>query len=442
MAKKAKSTWVCSSCNATTGGWFGRCSSCGAWGTIEEHTDATAAPNRVVLGAGSSEARVIAATDAEEVANAHPRRPTTVAELDRVLGGGLVHGSVVLLGGAPGIGKSTLLLQACAGLANSDATVLYASGEESVGQIAQRAQRLQAQHDRLLLLSETRVEAILDAARDRAPAVLILDSVQTVYSDATDGLPGNVGQIRAVTAQLISYAKTTGTPVIMVGHVTKEGQLAGPRLLEHMVDTVLSFDGDETRALRMLRATKNRFGSTQELGVFEMTGEGLRGIDNPSEAFLSQRETPAIGACVTATLEGSRPLLVEVQALLGTTPGGSPRRTCVGADPSRLAMLLAVLDRHAGLYVIDQDVFVNVAGGLRLTEPAADLAVMLAVAGSHRRTPVAAGTLALGEVGLTGELRTVPRLEARISESQRLGFRRVLVPAGRKIPRAPRGVEI
>ena len=441
MAKKSKSSWVCSACGNVTRGWFGRCNACDAWGTIEE-VHAAATPDRVVLREGAGAAEVIPATDATDVARAHPRLPTTVKELDRVLGGGLVHGSVVLLGGPPGIGKSTLLLQACAGLAREGGEVLYASGEESVGQIANRAARLEAQHASLLLVSETRIEAILEATRARRPAALIVDSVQTVYSDQTDGLPGNVGQIRAVTAQLISFAKTSGTPVIMVGHVTKDGQLAGPRLLEHMVDTVLAFDGDEERALRMLRSSKNRFGSTHELGVFEMTSEGLRGIANPSEAFLSDRETPAVGACVTATLEGTRPLLLEIQALLGSTPGGSPRRTCVGADSARLAMLLAVLDRHAGLYVIDQDVFVNVAGGLRLTEPAADLAMLLAVAGSHRRAPLRAGTLAIGEVGLTGELRSVPRMEARIQESHRLGFSRVIAPPTRKPGNLPAGIEV
>jgi len=442
MAKKAKSSWSCTACGNTTGGWFGRCTSCGAWNTIVERTDAQASPDRVVLSHGNDVGRVFKSTNAEEETGNNPRLKTSIQELDRVLGGGLVHGSVVLVGGPPGIGKSTLLLQACAGLAAGGATVLFASGEESVSQIADRAARLGAKHERLLLLAETRVESIIEATKKHTPRVLIVDSVQTVYSDLTEGLPGNVGQIRAVTAQLISYAKSSGVPVIMVGHVTKDGQLAGPRLLEHMVDAVLSFDGDEARALRMLRATKNRFGSTQELGVFEMTGDGLSPIENPSEAFLTQRDEAATGACVTSTLEGSRPLLLEVQALLGPSPGGSPRRTCVGADPARLAMLLAVLDRHAGLFAVDQDVFVNIAGGLKLTEPAADLAVLLAVASSHKRVPLAPNMVALGEVGLTGELRAVPRVEARIAESHRLGYSTLIVPHARKRPASPKGLRL
>lgn len=391
----------------------------------------------VLAKPGEAGARAVPVSDAQATAASEERVQTGIGELDRVLGGGLVPGSLVLLGGSPGIGKSTLILQACGGLVATGArTVLYASGEESVAQVAGRAARLrdgafQPADDRLLLLAETRVEAILDAAREHRPDLLVVDSIQTVYSDAQDGLPGNLSQIRSVTGHLLSFAKTRNVPVIVVGHVTKDGQLAGPRLLEHMVDAVLSFEGDEERAIRMLRASKNRFGSTAELGVFEMTGVGLREIDNPSEAFLADHPGDAIGSAVTASLEGSRPLLLEVQALLGPSPGGSPRRTCVGADPARLAMLLAVLDRHAGLFVVDLDVFVNVAGGLRLSEPAADLAVLLAVASSHVRKPIPQGTVVVGEVGLTGELRRVPRLEERLAEASRLGFDRAIVPAGR-----------
>ncbi len=434
MAKKPKSRWVCTACGATTSGWFGKCPSCEGWNTIEEELAATESVDRVVLSPGGKTGEVVASTQAAERAESLPRLHSGIAELDRVLGGGLVPGSVTLVGGAPGIGKSTLLLQACAGLAAGGQRVLYASGEESVAQVGTRARRLGAATDALLLMAETRSEAILEAAVEHSPAIIVVDSIQTVYSDTQEGLPGNVSQIRAVTAQLVSHAKSRAVPVLIVGHVTKDGQLAGPRVLEHMVDAVLSFDGDEERATRLLRATKNRFGSTQELGVFEMSGDGLREIANPSEAFLSERPEGAVGSCVTATLEGSRPLLLEIQALLGPSPGGSPRRTCVGADPTRVAMLLAVLDRHASHFVLDQDVFVNVAGGLRISEPAADLAALLAVASSHRRVPLPAGTVAIGEVGLTGELRRVPRLEARLQESARLGFTRVLVPRLKKKP--------
>jgi DNA repair protein RadA/Sms len=435
VAKKAKTRWVCTACGATTSGWFGKCPSCDGWNTIEEETVRTQATDRVVLSEGGREGRAVPSSQATAQSESMPRLGTSITELDRVLGGGLVPGSVTLLGGAPGIGKSTLLLQACAGLARGGHTVLYASGEESVAQVASRAQRLDAAHDALLLLAETRSEAILDATTAASPGVVVVDSIQTVYSADQDGLPGNVSQIRAVTAQLVSHAKSRGVPVVIVGHVTKDGQLAGPRLLEHMVDAVLSFEGDEERATRLLRATKNRFGSTQELGVFEMSGEGLRQIPNPSEAFLSERPEGAVGSCVTATLEGSRPLLLEVQALLGPSPGGSPRRTCVGADQARVAMLLAVLDRHADLFVLDQDVFVNVAGGMRLSEPAADLAVLLAIASSFRRKPLPGTTVALGEVGLTGELRRVPRFEARLQEAARLGFTRVVAPRLKKAPK-------
>jgi DNA repair protein RadA/Sms len=399
--------------------------------------------DRVVLGkVGGAVALPIG-----EVADDGPRLPTGLGEVDRVLGGGLVAGSVVLVGGPPGIGKSTLLLQVAAALASGERSILYASGEESVGQVASRATRLGAQRERLLLMAETRADAILDAARELAVAgelgAMIVDSVQTVYSTEQEGLPGNVSQIRAVTAQLISFAKQQAVPVIVVGHVTKDGQLAGPRLLEHMVDTVLSFEGDDDRATRLLRATKNRFGSTLELGVFEMGSEGLREIANPSEIFLAQRPTGAPGSCVTVSLQGSRPLLLEVQALLAASPGGGyPRRNCVGIDSNRLAMMLAVLDRHGDQFVLDQDVFVNVTGGMRLQEPAADLAVLLAVASSHRRIALPSDLVALGEIGLTGELRSATRLEVRLAEAARLGFRKAIIAPSPRKPKIPKGLDV
>lgn len=426
---KARSVWVCSSCEESTQGWFGRCPHCGAWNTIEERSQAPEEQDRVVLSTSAGPSPVVAASEAVKHASSLSRLSCGLAEFDRVLGGGLVPGSLTLVGGPPGIGKSTLLLQACADLARKHGPVLYASGEESVAQVGGRAARLGADVPKLLLTAETRVGEILAAANQAKPCVLVVDSVQTVYCEDQDGIPGNVGQIRSVTAKLLSWAKSRGIPVILVGHVTKDGQLAGPRLLEHMVDTVLAFEGDEERAIRILRSTKNRFGSTQELGVFEMTGEGLSPIENPSEAFLGENKAPAIGACVTATLEGSRPLLLEVQALMSTGAGGNPRRTSVGTDNQRLAMLLAVMQRHAGIFTGDQDVFVNVTGGLRLREPAVDLAVLLALASSFRRKPLPEATIAVGEVGLTGELRRVPRLSERLTEAARLGFRRALVPA-------------
>jgi DNA repair protein RadA/Sms len=443
-AKKSSPRWVCQACGAVTSGWFGKCNTCDAWNSIEEELPAPA-PGERKTGA----ARVVASTDAQTEVDTQPRRPCGLNEVDRVLGGGLVPGSVVLLGGPPGIGKSTLLLQASVGLARRSGVVLYASGEESIAQVGARCARLAASHKNLLLMADPRIEEVLAAAEERGKQLgaLIVDSVQTVHSTAQDGLPGNLTQIRAVTGQLVGFAKHHGVPVVVVGHVTKDGQLAGPRLLEHLVDAVLSFEGDEERATRLLRATKNRFGSTQELGVFEMRGDGLREIANPSEAFVTDREAPAIGACVTASLEGSRPLLLEVQALLAAS-FGNPRRTCVGVDPVRLAMLMAVLDRHAGLFVLDQDVFVNVVGGMRLGEPASDLAILLAIASSHRRQPLPPGLLAFGELGLTGELRPTPRTEARLQEAARLGLRRAVLPAGpKKAGRAlrdalPAGVEV
>jgi DNA repair protein RadA/Sms len=439
---KSQSKWACSDCGAVVSGWFGRCPSCGAWNTIAEAVDAPPPPvDRVTLGGAGS--APVAATDAAADADAIPRKRTGLHEVDRVLGGGLVPGSVVLLGGPPGIGKSTLLLQVGAGLARDQGPVLYASGEESVPQVAARARRLGGDVERLMLLAETRIEPILAAAReDLELSALVVDSIQTIYSTEQEGLPGNVSQIRAVTAQLISFAKTRDVPVIVVGHVTKDGQLAGPRVLEHMVDTVLSFEGDEDRATRLLRASKNRFGSTLELGVFEMAGDGLREVSNPSEAFLSERPAASPGSCVTASLEGSRPLLLEVQALLAQSFGANPRRNCVGVDPARLAMLMAVLDRHGDLFVLDHDVFVNVAGGMRLFEPASDLAVLLAVASSHTRRAIPADLVAIGEIGLTGEVRQAVRLELRLQEAARLGFRRALVAPRRQRIEVPAGLEI
>lgn len=443
-AKAPRSRFECRECGAVCQGWFGKCPSCQAWGTIEEVTEAPEPqPGRVTIASGSGSGSPIAMSVAEEAEPA-PRIECGLPEVDRVLGGGLVPGSVVLVGGPPGIGKSTLLLQVGSRLAEKHGTVLYASGEESVGQVSARARRLGSAPHKLLLLADTHVETIVrEAERIEGPlSCVVVDSVQTVYSVAHDGLPGNASQIRAVSAQLIGFAKSRGIPVVLVGHVTKDGQLAGPRLLEHMVDVVLSFEGDDERATRLLRATKNRFGSTMELGVFEMTGTGLSEVENPSEAFLAERPEDAPGSCVTASLEGTRPLLLEVQALLAQSFGGNPRRTCVGVDSTRLAMLMAVLDRHGEVFALDQDVFVNVAGGMRLFEPAADLAVMLAVASSHLRKPLARDCVAIGEIGLTGEIRQAARLEPRLAEAARLGFSRAIVARLRRKPTIPKGLTL
>jgi len=443
MAKASTTRWICSACHAEHSGWFGKCPACNAWNTVEERIK-SAAPDRVMLASGAAAIPI----PIPEVRDEAQRRPSGIIEVDRVLGGGFVAGSVVLLHGAPGIGKSTLLLQIGAAIARRrSGQVLYVSGEESVAQIAGRATRLRADDQGVLLVAETRIEPVLDVARSLTIpgelAMLVVDSIQTVYSNTQEGLPGNVSQIRSVCAQLISFAKQHDVPVVIVGHITKDGQLAGPRVLEHMVDAVLSFEGNDDRATRMLRATKNRFGSTSELGVFEMGEAGLLEIPNPSEVFLAQRPKAAPGSCVTVSLQGSRPLLLEVQALLANAGGGNPRRHCVGADPARLAMLLAVLDRHGDAFVLDQDVFVNVAGGLRLTEPAADLAVLLAVASSHIRKPIPNDLVALGEVGLTGELRQVTYLDARLAEAGRLGFRHAVVAPsiGRELS-APKGLRV
>jgi DNA repair protein RadA/Sms len=431
VTKPKPARWTCTACGAELRAWFGRCPTCQAWNTVEEQAGPPAPEvGRVLLSTTAGEAVPIPVREAMEAAQELLRGCTGLGEVDRVLGGGLVPGSVVLLGGAPGIGKSTLLLQAGAGLAVGGQAVLYGSGEESTAQIAKRAERLGALRDDLFLLSETRIDLLLAAAErlgDRL-AALVIDSIQTVYCEGVEGLPGNVSQIRAVTALLTGFAKRHGIPVIIVGHVTKDGQLAGPRLLEHLVDAVLSFEGDEDHATRLLRAIKNRYGDTQELGVFEMTARGLREVSNPSELLVGDASRQRSGACVTTQVEGARVLLLEVQALLSPPAGGPPRRVCVGVDPSRVAMLLAVLERHAGLSVLDHDVFVNVAGGIRLHDPAGDLGIVLALASSHLRKPLPPGLVAIGEVGLTGELRPAPRLDTRLSEAARLHFSRALAP--------------
>lgn len=420
---RSKTTYVCTECGATSPKWQGQCPGCNGWNTLVE-TVAEASPSRFVpLAADTAQVVTLASVEAREEA----RTPTGIDELDRVLGGGIVRGGVVLLGGDPGIGKSTLLMQAGARIA-ALAPVLYVSGEESAQQIALRAQRLQVDAERLHLLTEIRLEAILARLQERKPALAIIDSIQTVYSDALTSAPGSVAQVRECAAQLTRYAKQSGTAIVLVGHVTKEGALAGPRVLEHIVDTVLYFEGDTHSSYRLVRAIKNRFGAANELGVFGMTERGLKPIGNPSALFLAQHAKPVAGTSVLATLEGTRPLLIELQALVDTSYAPSPRRLSVGLEHNRLALLLAVLHRHGGIATSDQEVYINAVGGMRISEPAADLPVLLAIVSSLKNRPLPAGLIAFGEVGLAGEVRPVQRGQDRLREAAKLGFSRAILP--------------
>ncbi len=419
---KTKTLFSCNECGGTSPKWLGKCPHCGAWNTLVETVDEGVTKSRFKPLAQASPVLQLSDIPAEDFS----RTPTTIEELDRVLGGGLVEGGVVLIGGDPGIGKSTLLLQALAQLSATQHT-LYVSGEESGAQIALRAQRLGLEKSHMKLLAEIQLERILATLESTHPQIVVIDSIQTMYSEALTSAPGSVAQVRECAAQLTRAAKSSGISVILVGHVTKEGALAGPRVLEHIVDTVLYFEGDTHSAFRVIRAIKNRFGAVNELGVFAMTEKGLKGVSNPSALFLSTHSEPVAGACVMATQEGTRPLLVEIQALVDSG-GPSPRRLSVGLDRDRLAMLLAVLHRHAGIACFDQDVFVNAVGGVRITEPAADLAVMLAIVSSLKNKPLPKGFIAFGEVGLAGEIRPAPRGQERLKEAAKLGFSTAVVP--------------
>jgi DNA repair protein RadA/Sms len=418
---KASTRFVCQGCGYASSKWLGRCPECGEWNSLVEEAAAEARPAGAVTS--SEKPRSIGDVDVDHA----PRMGTGIAEFDRVLGGGLVAGSLVLLGGDPGIGKSTLLLQALDGLARAGRRVLYVSGEESVQQTALRASRLGVKTKELHVLAETQLERILDQAAAMKPAVLAVDSVQTMHCASLESIPGSLGQVREAAGRLLTYAKTRHVPVILVGHVTKEGSLAGPKTLEHVVDCVLYFEGERTHNYRVLRTTKNRFGSTNEIGVFEMRAEGLGEVPNPSALFLAERPLGAPGSVVVASVEGSRPILVEIQALVAHA-AGMPRRTALGIDPNRVSLLLAVLERRAGIDVLGQDVFVNVAGGVRLSEPASDLGLLAAVASSARGRPIDPHTLCFGEVGLAGEVRAVGNVELRLSEARKLGFRRCVLP--------------
>ena len=417
---RQKILYQCQSCGYTSPKWLGKCSDCGAWNSFVEETrftklkkQETAAP--VVLS--------------EVTHSTGERHSTGIKEFDRTLGGGIVLGSVVLIGGDPGIGKSTLLMQAFKGLARLGKT-LYVSGEESPEQIKIRADRLKVKSDNIILLPETSLEGIISVAQDISPKAIVIDSIQTIFSLELPSAPGSVGQIRECATKLMFFAKRYGIPLFIIGHVTKEGAIAGPRVLEHIVDTVLYFEGDKGTPFRILRAVKNRFGSTNEIGVFEMSEGGLKEVDNPSQLFLSERPVNVPGSVVTASIEGTRPLLVEIQALVSISNFGLPRRTALGVDYNRVNLLIAVLDKRLGMHLGGMDIFVNVVGGLKIDEPAVDMAIIAAIASSFKNKAVNAETFVFGEVGLSGELRAISQAEIRIKEAAKLGLKRGLVPAG------------
>lgn len=439
MAKE-KNFYNCTACGAQSSKWAGQCGDCGAWNTLQEVAILAVTNRRGASKAVSSPVDVRSLNEVQ--LEVESRTPTGISELDRVLGGGLVQGSVVLIGGDPGIGKSTLLFQAMAAI-GSRLSTLYVTAEESLQQVTLNAHRLGLADSKAKLLCETRVEAILETVQKEQPQVVVIDSIQTVYTDVLQSAPGAVAQVRESAAQLVRYAKQTGTAMILVGHVTKEGTLAGPRVLEHMVDTVLYFEGDNSSNYRVIRAVKNRFGAVNELGVFAMTEKGLREVTNPSAIFLSRHESPVPGSVVMVTREGTRPLLVEVQALVDDSHASNPRRVTLGLDNQRLAMLLAVLHRHGDIAMFDHDVFVNAVGGVRIGETGADLAVLLAVLSSFRDKPLPIDLVTFGEVGLAGEIRPVPGGQDRLREAAKHGFKRAIVPkANAPKKQSLKGIEI
>ncbi|MEO6361718.1 MAG: DNA repair protein RadA [Caldimonas sp.] len=433
---KGKSIYACTECGGTSAKWAGQCPNCAAWNTLVEAVAESAAKPRYTAAARGLLPGEAVASLAEIEATEAERQPTGIDELDRALGGGIVAGGVVLIGGDPGIGKSTLLLQALDSLSRTMKT-LYVTGEESGAQVALRSRRLGLGRSAVRVLAEIQLEKIMATLAAEQPAVAVIDSIQTVYSDALTSAPGSVAQVRECAAQLTRLAKASGITIVLVGHVTKDGALAGPRVMEHIVDTVLYFEGDTHSSFRLVRAVKNRFGAVNEIGVFAMTEKGLKGVANPSAIFLSTHGEPVAGSCVLVTLEGTRPMLVEVQALVDSG-GPSPRRLSVGLDRDRLAMMLAVLHRHAGVAALDQDVFVNAVGGVRISEPAADLAVMLAIQSSLRGKALPRGFIAFGEVGLAGEVRPAPRGQERLKEAAKLGFSVAIVPKAN----APKGAAL
>ena len=440
MKKKARTIYCCQTCGYQAPKWMGKCPDCGTWDSMVE--EIMVASTRSGKNRGSSAGATPVAIDSIELDTEH-RLHTRIQEFDRVLGGGLVSGTLILIGGDPGIGKSTLMLQALHGLARQGHKVLYVSGEESIRQLRLRSKRLETVASELLVVSEVDVESVLGMVETSKPEVLVIDSIQTMYNGELTSAPGSVSQVRESTVRLMLMAKKTGVPTFLVGHVTKDGAIAGPKLLEHMVDTVLYFEGDRNHIFRILRAVKNRFGSTNEIGVFEMKDRGLEEVANPSAVFLSERPAGAAGSVVTASMEGTRPILVELQALASATNFGTPRRTILGLDANRVALLAAVMEKKLGMHLMGYDIFMNVAGGVRVVEPAVDLAIVAAVASSFLDKPIAEGTLVLGEVGLTGEVRAIGQVDTRISESRKMGFTRCLAPASNlKRLRAIKGIEI
>lgn len=440
MSNKNKIVFFCTECGAESPKWAGQCSDCGAWNSLTEAPKEIKTAN-VARGRLNYSGEAQAVVKMADVSLSEtPRLSTTSSELDRVLGGGLVPGSVVLIGGDPGIGKSTILLQSLSRLAEK-VPALYVTGEESLQQVAMRARRLELPLDHLNLMSETQVETIVATAQKEKPTVMVVDSIQTIYTEALNTAPGGVAQVRESAANLVRFAKQSGTALFLVGHVTKEGALAGPRILEHMVDAVLYFEGEQDSRFRIIRAVKNRFGAVNELGVFAMTDRGLKEVSNPSAIFLSRYDAPIPGSLVMVTRDGSRPLLVEVQALVDDSYG-NPRRVAVGIDQNRLAMLLAVMHRHGSISTAGQDVFVNVVGGVKILETGSDLAVLLAIKSSLRAVPLDNDLIAFGEVGLSGEIRPVPNGQERLREAAKHGFKRAIVPRGNAPKSTIDGMEI
>ncbi|MDH3466878.1 MAG: DNA repair protein RadA [Gammaproteobacteria bacterium] len=437
MATRPRTTYVCDACGAAAPKWMGQCPDCRAWDSMQEVAPMGSPGRRVSANQPVASVQSIENIELQSL----QRFSSGFAELDRVLGGGLVAGSAILVGGDPGIGKSTILLQALAAV-SADHPVLYVSGEESAQQMAGRAQRLRLASGGLRILAETRVQQILPAADSERPTVMVLDSIQTFHTDWLQSAPGSVSQVRDCAAEFVRYAKSSGCCVVLVGHVTKEGFLAGPRVLEHLVDTVLYFEGDDTSRFRLIRAVKNRFGAINEIGVFAMTDAGLREVNNPSAMFVHQNSNPGSGSIVFATQQGSRPLLVEVQALVDASVLANPRRLAVGIEQTRLGMLLAVMHRHAGISLHDQDVFVNIVGGIRVIEPAADLATVLAIASSYSDQVLPPATVAFGEVGLAGEVRPVQNGLDRLREAQKLGFKRAIIAEGNRPKEQLEGLEV